>query len=265
MKVAELGATRSSLTVVVPTSDFGGKWLRQCIKSIRRSPGCEVGIVAVESSGSRFNFALSVNEGIARAAGDVLVLNDDASLAVGTLDALSRARERYGEGIYQTYVHCTDGTPHDIGWSFDSGMTAFLKTAVASLMYTGRGPARRAALRALAMTNVYPFTYHKSPTDGFDGFSFNATMITGGALRTLGRLDEGFPLGYDDIDYSLRCHLAGVPYYCVPRAVVYHVLNGSRKGGDPRELPSYQRLRSKWPRSLLLKTLEKGPKGRVIW
>ena len=264
MNVVEFGNPGSALTIVVPTADIHGKWFPRCVESIRRFNTLDVHVVGVESSGSEFNFSRSVNAGITLASKDVLILNDDTLLGSKTLEALVEARAANGEGVYQAYVHCLDGSPHDIGWSYQDGIVPFLKTAAATLRYAAPGPARRAALRAIAMTNIYPFHYHRVPTDGFDGFSFNATLVSGGTLRRLGPLDEIFRLGYDDVDYSLRCHIHGIPYFGVPRAVVYHAVNGTRAPGDERELQSYQGLRRKWPRMSMLKILEMGPTGRLV-
>src|SRR5437867_8947991 len=102
MRIVEFGVAESTLTVVVPTSAIGGRWFQQCAASIpSMAGGLHPTIIAVESSGSEFNFSRSVNAGISRAKGDVLILNDDACLAKGALEAILSARENRGEGVYQ--------------------------------------------------------------------------------------------------------------------------------------------------------------------
>ena len=256
MKVVEFGSPSSAIEVVVPTADIDGDWFRGCLKALEDSTLHPVHIVAVESSGPEFNFPRSVNTGLARTRNDVLVLNDDAWLAPDALSALMAARTRWGEGVYQCYIHLPNGTLHEIGWSLD-------RSVFAPVRYAVRLRAPFATLRKLATGTFYPFMPHKTPTDGFDGFSFNASLVTRKALQDVGPLDEGFPLGWEDVDYSLRCHTLNVPYYSVPQAAVYHAINATRKYGDPREIPSYRRLREKWPRALMLSTFDKGVKGRV--
>src|SRR3989442_12631174 len=99
MRIVELGDPESALTVVVPTADIEGEWFPQCLRSIRGVVPPIVHIVAVESAGSEFNFSRSVNAGIIRATGDVLIFNDDALLGVGALEALTKPRKGCGEGV----------------------------------------------------------------------------------------------------------------------------------------------------------------------
>jgi len=89
--VIEYGPPTSVVEVVVPTAAVRGPWFPTCHRSLRESAAWSVRVVAVESSGPGFNFARSVNVGLSRTVGDVLVLNDDVRLAAGTLDALLRA------------------------------------------------------------------------------------------------------------------------------------------------------------------------------
>jgi N-acetylglucosaminyl-diphospho-decaprenol L-rhamnosyltransferase len=215
-----------------------------------------VRVVAVESSGPGFNFARSVNVGLSRAAGDVLVLNDDARVAPGALDALLQARRTYGEGVYQCYIHGMNGSPWEIGWRYDPSFLGPIRYAISI-----RGPF--ATVRKLAKGELHAFLPLRFPRVGFDGFSFNAALVTAGVRQAVGPLDEGLPLGWEDIDYSLRCHERQVSYFAVPAAVVYHARTGTRKKGDPRERPSYAHLAEKWPKQRMVQTFRMGPKGSV--
>jgi len=197
-----------------------------------------------------------VNVGLSRTVGDVLVLNDDVRLAAGTLDALLRARQAHGEGVYQCYIHGMNGSPWEIGWRYDPSLLGPIRYAISI-----RGPF--ATARKLARGELYPFLPLRFPRDGFDGFSFNAALVTAGVREIVGQLDEGFPLGWEDIDYSLRCHERQLSYFAVPAAVVYHARTGTRKKGDPRERPSYAHLAEKWPNHRMARTFRMGPKGRV--
>lgn len=256
MNIHEHGPAESPIEVVVPTADVDGRWFPACLRSIQASSQRSTRVIGVESSGPGFNFARSVNVGVSHARGDVLILNDDVRIAPGALDALVRARHAYGEGVYQCYVHGMNGSPSEIGWWYDPSILGPVRYA-----FSIRGPI--ATVRKLAKGELYPFLPFRFPADGFDGFSFNASVVTAGVLAAVGPVDEGFPLGWEDIDYSLRCHERQIPYYSVPGAVVYHATTGTRKKRDPRERPSYARLAEKWPKERMVRTFRVGPSGRV--
>jgi len=261
VKILEIEAPESLLDVVIPTADIRGTLFRDCIASLQGATSSPCRIVAVESSGTAFNFSRSINAGLSKSTQDVLILNDDTRLARGSIDALLQARGKFGEGAYQCYVHTFDGRPRNIGWSYDRSAFGPIKHA---LQLRAPLSAPIATIRYLATGTFYRFRLHRTPVDGFDGFSFDAAMVTRETIRRVGVLDEDFPLGWDDVDYSLRCHELGVGYYAVPTAIVYHTVNGTRRQGDPREEISRRSLARKWPLDRLLRTLEKGPFGKVI-
>jgi len=257
MDIYEFGHTDSLIDVVVPTADIRGRWFPRCLESVKVAARGRALIVAVESSGPDFNFARSINAGMQRTTGHALILNDDATLEAGACDALLGAIQRTGDGVYQLFIHHPNGKPAEIGWYLDRSFLAPLRYA-----WRIRGPF--ATLRKLKNKRFYPFLPLRTPRDGFDGFTFVACLVTRNAWDAVGPLDEGFPLGWEDVDYSLRCHEAGIAYYAVPKAVAFHTINGTRTSGDPREGPSYESLARKWPRERMIRALETGPRGGVV-
>src|SRR5437867_10268267 len=161
MNFHEYGPAESPIEVVVPTADVHGRWFPACLRSIEASSQGRGRTVAVESSGPDFNFARSVNAAVNRTRNDILILNDDATLAVGAYQALLRARRAAGDGVYQLFIHLADGRPSEIGWYFDPSILAPLRYA-----WRIRGPF--ATVRKLRDGTFYPFLPLRKPRDGFD-------------------------------------------------------------------------------------------------
>ena len=258
MRILEFGRTAASMEVVVPTASVDGHWFQTCLRSIQQSTWDDVHVVAVEDSGPSFRFPKSANAGIRRTTKDVLLLNDDTRLAPNALEELLRARKKHGEGAYQMYVHDSDGRPFEIGWWCDYSFWAPVRYAV-------RLVAPFATFRKLITGTFLPFFPYDVPRDGFHGFTFSASLLTRSVIERVDLLDENFPLGLEDFDYSLRCHLLGVPYYSVPKSIVYHQKAGTRQRGDALEMESRRRFREKWPRRALADALRRGPSGKVAW
>jgi GT2 family glycosyltransferase len=71
---------------------------------------------------------------------------------------------------------------------------------------------------------------------------FAAALLPRAAWNAVGSLDEGFPLYYEDSDWSYRARLLGFSIRSAPRAVVYHAFSGRVPSGEPAAL-SAQKLR----------------------
>jgi GT2 family glycosyltransferase len=65
---------------------------------------------------------------------------------------------------------------------------------------------------------------------------FAAAMISKSAWEAIGPVDEGFPMYYEDSEWSYRARLLGFKIYAAPRAVVYHAFGGRVPTGGEREL-----------------------------
>ncbi len=80
---------------------------------------------------------------------------------------------------------------------------------------------------------------------------FAAALVPWAAWQTVGPLDEGFPMYYEDVEWCYRARLMGFKVLAAPRAVIYHAFGGTggpigqSEGLSPRKLSNvvYGRLR----------------------
>jgi GT2 family glycosyltransferase len=80
---------RFDLSITIPTKDVNSETFKRAFRSIESTSNellCNIYIQAVESSGTEFNFARSVNTGFAERSADYFLnMNDDVELYPGTL------------------------------------------------------------------------------------------------------------------------------------------------------------------------------------
>ncbi len=62
---------------------------------------------------------------------------------------------------------------------------------------------------------------------------FAAALLPRKIWNAVGALDEGFPLYYEDSDWSYRARLLGYSIQTAPNAVVYHAFSGRVPSGEP--------------------------------
>lgn len=67
---------------------------------------------------------------------------------------------------------------------------------------------------------------------------FAAAVITAKAYRESGAFDEGFPLYYEDSEWSYRARILGKRIYAVPQAVGRHAYSSQLPGDHPKLLSS---------------------------
>lgn len=79
---------------------------------------------------------------------------------------------------------------------------------------------------------------------------YAAALVRKTAWENIGPADEGFPMYYEDSEWSYRARLLGYKVYAAPHAIVYHAFGGRVPGGEdaglsPRKLRNvvYGRLR----------------------
>ncbi len=79
---------------------------------------------------------------------------------------------------------------------------------------------------------------------------FAALLIPRPAWETVGEVDPGYPMYYEDIDWSYRARLLDRPIVAAPQAVVYHAFGGeadayAQSGRSPQKITNivYGRLR----------------------
>lgn len=218
MAAAPRSPTGRPLQVVVPTWN-AGPLLARCVASVRaQAPDVPVHVVVsnpaagplpagvrIDRPGHPMHFAEAANRGLAAAAGcDVLLLNDDAALQTGALEALRAARRRGGPGIYQPRIDLDDGSGR-------------LDNLGHNLFFDGFNVARGRGRPAAA------------PPAGAEvgAFSGAAALLTAEVLAAVGHFDEGFEAFGEDLDLSLRARRCGFAIRAVPEARVHHRLGAS--------------------------------------
>ncbi len=99
-------------------------------------------------------------------------------------------------------------------------------------------------------------SYHELPSA-----CFAAALITPKAWKSIGSLDEGFPMYYEDVEWCYRARLLGFRILAAPSAVIFHAFGGSHgstghsEGMTPRKLSNVVYGRQRFAIKLLKKFL----------
>lgn len=152
-------------------------------------------------------FAAAVNAGLARSwdgSSDVLLLNPDALLEPGSLDALIAGLHAPGTRRAAVGPRLADpsGRPQRPEWPMPSPLQVWLDAIGADRAW--RGP--------MFITGA-------------------ALMLNGEALTEIGALDERYFLYAEEADWQMRAQRAGWSVAVVPEATAVHV--GAASSGDP--------------------------------
>lgn len=182
-------------------------------------------------------FAYGNNLGIRHAleAGSVdyvYLLNPDAQVRPGAIATLVRFLESEPRiGIAGSSFENEDGSEWPIAFRFPS-LVSELSQAL------GLGPVMRLLDRwavAREMSAAAP-----QPVDWICGASM---MIRTAVIETIGGLDEGYFLYFEETDFCLRARRAGFPTWYVPESRVMHVGGQStgvtERNSAPKRLPAY--------------------------
>ena len=151
--------------------------------------------------GRNFGFAAAVNRGVETARADwVAILNNDVTLEPGWLDALLQAASR-ANAWFATGKILRAGAPGTIDGTFDE----ISRGACACRCGSGKpdGP----------MWNQ-PRPIRFAP--------MTAALFRRDLFREVGPLDESFGSYLEDVEFGLRCALAGRGGVYVPAAVAHH-------------------------------------------
>jgi GT2 family glycosyltransferase len=65
---------------------------------------------------------------------------------------------------------------------------------------------------------------------------FAAALISRKTWETIGPVDEGFPMYYEDAEWSYRARILGYKIYAAPQAVIYHAFGGRIPDGRESDL-----------------------------
>jgi hypothetical protein len=220
-----------------------------CLASLRDLEGDPVGVVCVDNgstddsvaairaafpdvdlveTGANLGFAGGNNAGIAHAlehgAHWVVLLNNDATLAPGAIDALRRAAREHPEaGALAGKLFFAD--PPDLIWFAGQGYHP-------ALGYAGR-----------------PYGYRKTDAPEFRrpreiGRAAGALMaVPRDVVEGVGAMDDRLFLYVEDVEWCLRIRAAGRTVRLVPDAVAFHQVSAS-SGGERGSIPMYYGVRN---------------------
>ena len=237
--------TRSSsdlprVTAVVVVHDTTAPRLQRCLQSVRSSTDVTVEVLVVDNASPRpvdapladrvltrstnGGFAAGVNDGVRAAAHPwIVVLNDDAVVAP---DAIRR---------------CVDA----LEASGDVAVAASPK-----VLFAGVEPPTIDSCGIVVRPSGEAFSAGAGQPDigQFDddrevmGPCMSAAVFRAAAFRNVGLLDERYFLYYEDVDWALRCHLAGLRTLFVPDALAWHEHAASTRAlGERRRFRLVQR------------------------
>ena len=188
-------------------------------------------VVNVIASDRNGGFAAGNNIGLAALATPfVLFLNSDAVAAPGALAALEAAATSSGGDVFAPRLVGSGGAPEVSRFRDHSPLGEFIDGAQT-------GPIT--SLLKFAETPIFPDDRSATP----QWASFAAIMISRAAIDTVGPMDDGFFLYYEDADYGRRLRRAGYRIRIVDDAVFVHDPGGSTKLREKSErlerLPAY--------------------------
>jgi GT2 family glycosyltransferase/glycosyltransferase involved in cell wall biosynthesis len=211
---------RAPVRIIVADDASGPEHL----EAIRRIKGIEI-IVGERNAG----FAANVNRGIRAAdpAHDVIVVNSDVRARRGWLPCLQYEACRSDKvGIVSAKLLYPDGRIQYAG--------------------TMRNPAAPEWF-----DHRYRFKRERFGPANAPGPVLAATgacmYLKRSLIERIGLFDDGYPMGYEDVDYSLRAWQAGLRVLYTPEAELYHlesVTRGTEVG--IREQASQRRFWARW-------------------
>jgi len=221
------------------------EWLAECLPSLQSQTYRPIEVIVVDNGSfedptpwlSQFDpgikvlrlerpvgLAAAINRGVALAQGQYyFILNPDVRLepqAVAEMVVTARA--------------CASPSSDAAGGC--AGVTAKLKYWWAPGFLNGLG--NRVGFSSWGADNAQGHLdlgqfdhWHELPS-----LCFAAALIPRQAWKMVGKLDEGFPLYYEDVDWSYRARLLGHHLYLAPKAVIYHAMGRRIHTGEESDL-----------------------------
>ncbi|MCC7359657.1 MAG: glycosyltransferase [Anaerolineales bacterium] len=226
--------TYPSLEVIVvdnASTDGVSAWLAEAHPAVQ--------VLRLETAVS---LAAAINRGAELAAGDLLILNPDIRLAptaVVELAAVAQARPNCG------------------------AVAALLKFTWAPRFLNGLGNYVRdhswGSDLGLGHLDLGQFDHYRE----VPSVCFAAALIPRPAWAAVGPADPGFPMYYEDSEWSYRARLLGYDLAAAPRAVVYHAFGSQVPSGQAAPLPPSKLRRAVYGRwRFALKLLTDGAHQR---
>jgi GT2 family glycosyltransferase len=172
------------------------------------------------------------NQGMAAAEADhYLILNSDAVLRPGFLaSVLAAAHAAPRAGLIAPRLEYEDGTPQVSTFRFHRPQSEFVRGAAT-------GPISRLFSRYAVALDPDP------EPDQIEWASFACILLRGDMVRSIGPMDDGYFLYFEDAEYCLRARRAGWGIVHAPAAVAVHYRGGSgpvkQLQGARKRLPLY--------------------------
>ncbi|HEX2022229.1 MAG TPA: glycosyltransferase [Candidatus Thermoplasmatota archaeon] len=255
---------RPRVAIVVPTRDPAAHPAAGALE-IARATTAHLGadVRPVVASGAGFRFSRSVNRGFDEApdADAWVLLNDDAFMDEGWLDAMLAAAREPGVGLVGAVLRFPDGKLQHAGGLIPVTAGEYLRAAT-------RLRAPLWALRSLARRRFarYPYMwYHHDrvdPAHRLDFLTAACLLVTRGCLERVGRFDEAYEMGCEDVDYCLRALDAGLELALATRATGVH-LEGASRSPSERTLRSQAVFRERWSGARIHEVTRRGGRRGV--
>jgi N-acetylglucosaminyl-diphospho-decaprenol L-rhamnosyltransferase len=230
----------AGISVTVVDNDSGdGPALAGAI----RAHGWE-GWVALKTAARNGGFSAGNNEAIRAALASanpprfVLLLNSDTEVRPGALRTLLKFMEAHPEiGLAGTGVENPDGSDWPFAFRFISPANQLLnglRLGVLDRIFSGRVVARR-------------MDQHRA--DRVDWVSGCSMIVRREVFDSIGLMDEGYFLYFEEVDFCLRAHRAGWPCWYVPQSRIMHI-GGQSTGVTERQTaidrPQSKRVPAYW-------------------
>ncbi|GEM_PF-4642772 len=248
--------------IVIPTKDATAEPAQTSIALARKTTAhLDAAVIPVQDSGPGFRFSRSINRGVAQApdADAWVLLNDDAFMDAGWLDAMIAVAQAHPEvAVVGAVLRYPDGGLQHAGGRVLMTPGPFLAEASYH-----RAPLW--ALRMLAKHRFRPFPYmythwrSVSPRHRLDFITAACALVTRRAWEALGGYDERYEFGCEDSDFSLRAREAGFELALATRATGVHLEGKSSGQMSERQKRSLATFEQTWS----AERIRKATRGRV--
>ena len=255
------------IAIVVPTADPKRENPTRCLRAIAETTRhLDVDVQTVVSSGADFRISRSPNRGmtagVAGGADMLVLLNDDAFVDAGWLDAFLAAQHAHPEvGVWGALLRYEDGRIQHAGAHIPLTPVEYFAIAASH-----RAPfwALRNIARQRFARHPYMFEHYRTydPRHRLDFVTGACAMITRACHEKIGGYDEEYLFGAEDADHALRALEAGFEIGMARGATAVHLDRGTGAALGARARESEAIFRRKWPADRIARaTRRSGRKG----
>ncbi len=204
--------------------------------------------VRLIESGANTGFAGGVNQGLAEARGDfLLLLNPDIEVHAGSIDRLREFLEANPQaGLCASRLHNPDGSLQYTCRRSYTFMTILLRRTFLGKLFPDSTPIR---------DHLMLDYDHRTPRD-VDWVAGACMMVRREALDEVGPMDERYFMYFEDVDWCTRMHRRGWGVWYVPDSVMTHGFRRASARGFSKaarfHAGSFLRFWEKWSAALYL-------------